>query len=85
MDVGRGGGGRSGGGRRVPGRPFEPAGELPAHPWWRDVSQTLSREWPVPELALKTTRGLDLVAEDCVVASVSLTWLLVIVPCAAAL
>ncbi|MYX46621.1 MBL fold metallo-hydrolase [Streptomyces sp. SID89] len=48
----------------VPGLPFEPAGEIPARPWWRDVSQTLTREWPAPELALRTTRGLDLVAED---------------------
>ncbi|MFF9408434.1 MBL fold metallo-hydrolase [Streptomyces anandii] len=48
----------------VPGRPFEPAGELPTHPWWRDVSPPLTRTWPVPELGLRTTRGLDLVGED---------------------
>ncbi|GAA5061067.1 hypothetical protein GCM10023336_38220 [Streptomyces similanensis] len=30
----------------------------------REGAQTLSREWPVPELALRTARGLDLVAKD---------------------
>ncbi|MFE9169836.1 MBL fold metallo-hydrolase [Streptomyces kebangsaanensis] len=48
----------------VPGQPFEPAGEIPSRPWWRDVSQTVTRAWPVPELAPKATRGLDLVGED---------------------
>ncbi|MGX4688526.1 MBL fold metallo-hydrolase [Streptomyces sp. JNUCC 63] len=48
----------------IPGRPFEPAGELPSRPWWREVSQSVTRKWPVPELASKTTRGLDLVGED---------------------
>jgi L-ascorbate metabolism protein UlaG (beta-lactamase superfamily) len=33
----------------VPGQPFEPAGDLPARPWWRDVSLPLNREWPVQE------------------------------------
>ncbi|EYT82825.1 MULTISPECIES: MBL fold metallo-hydrolase [unclassified Streptomyces] len=49
----------------VPGRPFEPAGELPALPWWRDVSRSArARRWPAPELGLKAARGLDLLAED---------------------
>ncbi|MGW4034282.1 MBL fold metallo-hydrolase [Streptomyces sp. NPDC004838] len=48
----------------IPGQPFEPAGEIPSRPWWRDVSQSVTRKWPVPELALKTTRDLDLVGED---------------------
>nr|WP_237331159.1 MBL fold metallo-hydrolase [Streptomyces mexicanus] len=48
----------------VPGEPFEPAGEVPSRPWWRGVAQTLTREWPVPDLGLRTTRGLDLVGED---------------------
>ncbi|MEU3250549.1 MBL fold metallo-hydrolase [Streptomyces sp. NPDC006997] len=48
----------------VPGQPFEPGGDLPVRPWWRDVSPRLTREWPVPETALRTARGLDLVGED---------------------
>ncbi|MFI8207461.1 MBL fold metallo-hydrolase [Streptomyces sp. NPDC085937] len=49
----------------VPGRPFEPAGDLPVRPWWRDVSRPLDREWPVPEIAPRASRdGLDLVGED---------------------
>ncbi|MFD7997386.1 MBL fold metallo-hydrolase [Streptomyces mexicanus] len=48
----------------VPGEPFEPAGEIPSRPWWRGVAQTLTREWPVPDLGLRTARGLDLVGED---------------------
>ncbi|WP_327319353.1 MBL fold metallo-hydrolase [Streptomyces sp. NBC_01235] len=48
----------------VPGLPFEPAGDVPAHPWWRDVSAPLNRLWPVPAIASKTTReDLDLVGE----------------------
>ncbi|CAL9643201.1 MBL fold metallo-hydrolase [Streptomyces griseomycini] len=50
----------------VPGQPFEPGGDLPTRPWWRDVAQPARHvhKWPVPEIALKTTRGLDLVGED---------------------
>ncbi|MDH6212907.1 MBL fold metallo-hydrolase [Streptomyces pseudovenezuelae] len=53
----------------VPGQPFEPGGELPGRPWWRDVSLPLTREWPVPELAPKVAQGaeaetLDLVEES---------------------
>ena len=48
----------------VPGRPFEPAGDLPTRPWWRDVSLPLNREWPVPETSSKASRDdLDLVGE----------------------
>ncbi|MFF0791434.1 MBL fold metallo-hydrolase [Streptomyces spiralis] len=48
----------------IPGRPFEPAGELPSRPWWRDVSQTPNREWPVPEITPAASRDdLDLVGE----------------------
>lgn len=32
-----------------PGEPFEPAGKVPAHPWWRAVSQPLARPWRPPE------------------------------------
>ncbi|MFG2120047.1 MBL fold metallo-hydrolase [Streptomyces sp. NPDC048710] len=28
-----------------PGEPFEPAGKLPAEPWWRGVSGTVRRTW----------------------------------------
>ncbi|MFK4144954.1 MBL fold metallo-hydrolase [Streptomyces sp. NPDC004065] len=48
----------------IPGLPFEPAGELPSRPWWRDVSPALSRKWPVPEIASVAARDdLDLVGE----------------------
>ncbi|MFI6934839.1 MBL fold metallo-hydrolase [Streptomyces sp. NPDC050287] len=52
----------------VPGQPFEPAGDLPTRPWWRDVSQPLNREWPVPEITSEITTeatrdDLDLVGE----------------------
>jgi L-ascorbate metabolism protein UlaG (beta-lactamase superfamily) len=48
----------------VPGQPFEPAGDLPTRPWWRDVSLPLSREWPVPEIRPAASReDLDLVGE----------------------
>ncbi|MFI2436266.1 MBL fold metallo-hydrolase [Streptomyces sp. NPDC018693] len=48
----------------VPGRSFEPAGDLPAHPWWRDVSRPLNREWPVPKITREASRDdLDLVSE----------------------
>ncbi|MEV6204639.1 MBL fold metallo-hydrolase [Streptomyces sp. NPDC051771] len=32
-----------------PGEPFEPAGKVPADPWWRAVSQPLARPWRRPE------------------------------------
>ncbi|KOX07669.1 metallo-beta-lactamase [Streptomyces sp. NRRL B-3648] len=50
----------------VPGRPFEPAGDLPTRPWWRDVSPLVSRAWPVPEITPVASRDdldLDLVGE----------------------
>jgi L-ascorbate metabolism protein UlaG (beta-lactamase superfamily) len=47
-----------------PGEPFEPAGDLPAHPWWRDVSLPLNRTWPVPEVTPEVSDDdLDLVGE----------------------
>ncbi|WP_030346836.1 MBL fold metallo-hydrolase [Streptomyces sp. NRRL S-1022] len=51
----------------VPGRPFEPAGDLPTRPWWRDVSPPVSRTWPVPEITPVASRDdldLDLVGES---------------------
>ncbi|MFI6208261.1 MBL fold metallo-hydrolase [Streptomyces sp. NPDC051041] len=49
----------------VPGRPFEPGGDLPTRPWWREVSLPLNRKWPVPETTPETSRdGLDLVGES---------------------
>ncbi|MER5400845.1 MBL fold metallo-hydrolase [Streptomyces sp. NPDC002599] len=33
----------------VPGQPFEPAGDLPAEPWWRGLGGLIEHEWPVPE------------------------------------
>lgn len=48
----------------VPGRPFEPAGEIPSRPWWRDVSQPLVRTWPVPEPVPHTAHGLEPAGED---------------------
>jgi L-ascorbate metabolism protein UlaG (beta-lactamase superfamily) len=48
----------------VPGRPFEPAGGLPTHPWWRDVAPPPNREWPVPRTAPTASReDRDLVGE----------------------
>ncbi|MFC9290997.1 MBL fold metallo-hydrolase [Streptomyces sp. NPDC057052] len=48
----------------VPGQPFEPAGDLPTRPWWRDVSLPLDREWPAPEITPEVSRDdLDLVGE----------------------
>ncbi|MFE4590303.1 MBL fold metallo-hydrolase [Streptomyces laurentii] len=48
----------------VPGQPFEPGGELPARPWWRDVSPAVTRPWPVPERPELPVRDFDLVRED---------------------
>ncbi|MEV5987096.1 MBL fold metallo-hydrolase [Streptomyces sp. NPDC052051] len=49
----------------VPGQPFEPAGELPTRPWWREVSLPLKREWSVPEVSAEVSpEDLDLVGED---------------------
>ncbi|NUQ98030.1 MAG: MBL fold metallo-hydrolase [Streptomyces sp.] len=49
----------------VPGQPFEPAGVLPARPWWRDVSLPLNRRWPVTEIMPMASRDdLDLVGES---------------------
>ncbi|MDL5205016.1 MBL fold metallo-hydrolase [Streptomyces sp. ALI-76-A] len=48
----------------VPGQPFEPAGELPVRPWWRDVSRPLKGGWPTPQPPATTSRDdLDLVGE----------------------
>ncbi|MFF8595282.1 MBL fold metallo-hydrolase [Streptomyces sp. NPDC015220] len=48
----------------VPGQPFEPAGDLPERPWWREVSPPLDRKWPVPQIAAAASReDLDLVGE----------------------
>ncbi|MCX2923205.1 MBL fold metallo-hydrolase [Streptomyces sp. NEAU-W12] len=33
----------------VPGLPFEPAGELPAEPWWRGVGHVPDHRWPLPD------------------------------------
>ncbi|MFF2330558.1 MULTISPECIES: MBL fold metallo-hydrolase [unclassified Streptomyces] len=32
-----------------PGEPFEPAGVLPADPWWRPVSQPIDHPWRAPK------------------------------------
>ena len=48
----------------LPGQPFQPAGNIPTRPWWRDVSRPLKREWPVPEITAEVAReDLDLVGE----------------------
>ncbi|MEU0603021.1 MBL fold metallo-hydrolase [Streptomyces sp. NPDC006393] len=48
----------------VPGRPFEPAGDLPTRPWWRDVSSPLNREWPLPQIRpVESREDLGLVGE----------------------
>ncbi|MFI9645430.1 MBL fold metallo-hydrolase [Streptomyces sp. NPDC052040] len=48
----------------IPGRPFEPSGDLPTRPWWRDVSAPLHGTWPVPEVPRTTAReDLELLAE----------------------
>lgn len=42
-----------------PGEPFEPAGKLPAEPWWRAVSSPIARPWRRPGRteAVSATRG----------------------------
>ncbi|MFJ9848283.1 MBL fold metallo-hydrolase [Streptomyces sp. NPDC101150] len=47
----------------VPGQPFEPGGDLPTSPWWRDLSLPLTRKWPVP-LAPAFVESLDLAGEN---------------------
>lgn len=48
----------------VPGRPFQPGGELPTRPWWRDVSRQLKRDWPLPPVPSAVSRqDLGLVGE----------------------
>ncbi|MFF4751135.1 MBL fold metallo-hydrolase [Streptomyces sp. NPDC002514] len=50
-----------------PGEPFEPAGPLPADPWWRPVSTPLAHPWRDrvrPKAALESADGdLDLAKE----------------------
>ncbi|KUN80649.1 MBL fold metallo-hydrolase [Streptomyces bungoensis] len=49
----------------VAGQPFEPAGDVPTRPWWREVSLPLNRRWPVPEITPEASReDLDLVGES---------------------
>ncbi|MFF0117052.1 MBL fold metallo-hydrolase [Streptomyces prasinus] len=49
----------------VPGLPFEPAGELPAEPWWRGVGHVPNRKWPLPDpVTGPSHEGLDLVGEE---------------------
>ncbi|MFD3731981.1 MBL fold metallo-hydrolase [Streptomyces sp. NPDC058632] len=49
----------------VPGLPFEPAGELPAEPWWRDVGHVPDHKWPLPDLVTDSPHeDLDLVGEE---------------------
>ncbi|WP_225830216.1 MBL fold metallo-hydrolase [Streptomyces sp. NK08204] len=45
-----------------PGQPFEPAGKLPADPWWRAVTQPGAHPWrrPRPEEAAAVVRRDDL-------------------------
>ncbi|MFF8946798.1 MBL fold metallo-hydrolase [Streptomyces sp. NPDC014864] len=48
-----------------PGEPFEPGADLPARPWWRDVSLPLDRKWPVTKATpTASPDDLDLVGED---------------------
>ncbi|MFI2643824.1 MBL fold metallo-hydrolase [Streptomyces sp. NPDC018610] len=50
-----------------PGEPFEPAGTLPAEPWWRAVSGPIARPWRRPrsaEDAAESSKGdFDLAGE----------------------
>ncbi|MBV1950417.1 MBL fold metallo-hydrolase [Streptomyces sp. BV129] len=45
-----------------PGEPFEPAGRVPADPWWRSVSGPITRIWdrPEPVTAAAESRSDDL-------------------------
>lgn len=46
-----------------PGEPFEPAGKLPADPWWRAVSRSIDRPWRAPravEIAVAESGASDL-------------------------
>ncbi|MFG3497496.1 MBL fold metallo-hydrolase [Streptomyces sp. NPDC047928] len=50
-----------------PGEPFEPAGKLPADPWWREVSQHIAHPWrgprPTQAPAEGPRRDLDLAGD----------------------
>jgi L-ascorbate metabolism protein UlaG (beta-lactamase superfamily) len=46
-----------------PGEPFEPAGELPAEPWWRAVSAPVERSWAVHAATAPRQGDLDLAGE----------------------
>ncbi|WAX76748.1 MBL fold metallo-hydrolase [Streptomyces sp. KMM 9044] len=49
----------------VPGLPFEPAGELPAEPWWRGVGHVPDHKWPLPDPVTDSSHEeLDLVGEE---------------------
>ncbi|MGY0071146.1 MBL fold metallo-hydrolase [Streptomyces sp. QTS137] len=49
----------------VPGLPFEPAGELPAEPWWRGLGHVPDHKWPLPDPVTDSSHeGLDLVGEE---------------------
>ncbi|MFF2650289.1 MBL fold metallo-hydrolase [Streptomyces sp. NPDC058045] len=49
------------------GEPFEPAGELPAEPWWRAVSGPIARPWrrprPADDVAEPRSDDLNLTSE----------------------
>ncbi|MFF9143429.1 MBL fold metallo-hydrolase [Streptomyces sp. NPDC014861] len=50
-----------------PGQPFEPAGKVPAEPWWRSASRPLATPWRAPESVQKPDaaprRDLDLAGD----------------------
>ncbi|GAA2567459.1 MULTISPECIES: MBL fold metallo-hydrolase [Streptomyces] len=49
-----------------PGEPFEPAGELPADPWWRTVSAPIGRPWrrrTAPAAEVSPPAGLESAGE----------------------
>lgn len=52
----------------VPGLPFEPAGELPAKTWWREVGHVPNHKWPLPDPltdpSASSHEDLDLVGEE---------------------
>ncbi|MFE7816540.1 MBL fold metallo-hydrolase [Streptomyces sp. NPDC057433] len=49
----------------VPGLPFEPAGELPAEPWWRGVGHVPDHRWPLPDpVTVSSPEELGLVPEE---------------------